>query len=141
MKEGLTKITQNLTNRAEVHDRSKMEDDEFEGFTAFNRIHPDLEYGSEEYKESFESIRPYTEESIKKHQSRNSHHPEYHTDVRSMGWIDIIEMVCDWYAASQTYSSNGSFQKSVDICKNKYNFSTEQLWLIDEIATFLENSD
>lgn len=139
VKQSLMKITQNLNERAEVHDRSKMDDDEFEGFCWFNRMNPDLEYGSNEYKEAFESIKPHTEKAIKKHQSRNSHHPEYHgDDVKSMGWLDIIEMVCDWHAASQTYSNTGSFQKSVALCKKKYNFSTEQLWLIDEVAKFLE---
>ena len=122
VQQNLTKVIRDLLDRKEIHDLSKIEDDEFEGFAHFQRINPDVEYGSEGYKQNLEFIKPYTEKAIELHQSRNSHHPEYYKNVKEMGWLDIIEMVCDWYAASQSYSKKGSFENSLKICKEKYSF-------------------
>lgn len=38
--------------------------------------------------------------AIRKHNHRNSHHPEYHGGVAYMGRLDVAEMVADWYARS-----------------------------------------
>lgn len=35
---------------------------------------------------------------IETHWKNNRHHPEYFKDISNMEELDIIEMVCDWYA-------------------------------------------
>lgn len=46
-------------------------------------------------------------EAIKYHWSHNKHHPEYYYDKEEdMSELDIIEMVCDWFARSLQYNTD-----------------------------------
>ena len=83
-------ICDHLGERAEKHDDSKYNSDEFEGFSYFNTLDPDLEYGSEEYKKAIEKIRPHTEQATKLHYSRNSHHPEYYENIEDMSLLCLL---------------------------------------------------
>ena len=45
-------------------------------------------------------------EAIRYHWSHNKHHPEYYYDKEdNMSELDIIEMVCDWFARSLQYNT------------------------------------
>ena len=140
----MEKIVDELQARATTHDLSKYREDEFEGYTYFNKLDPNLKYGSDEYKEAMVELEPYIKEACELHYKRNSHHPEYHYSPQDMPLLDIIEMVCDWYAASQTYSSNTEmtaeerFNNSLRICIEKYNFRISQIWVINEVAKLLK---
>ena len=142
--ETINHICNHLHNRAINHDKSKYKDDEFEGFCYFNTLDPNLEYGSKKHKEAIERIKPYTENTLKLHYSRNSHHPEFHDNLEDMTLLDLIEMVCDWKSASIVYhnqenveESKKAFEHSIKICKEKYNFTETQLWIIDQVAELL----
>jgi len=51
--------------------------------------------------------------ALEHHFSANRHHPEFHKDgVAGMNLLDVVEMLCDWKAASFR-SSGGEFRKSV----------------------------
>lgn len=134
----LKSIIENIGDRAHAHDISKFMEDELNGFSYFERMDPSLKYGSPEYKEAFKKIEHHVREAIILHHSRNDHHPEYHNNVQDMNFLQIIEMVCDWKAASETYSDSGSFMRSVEIGMGKYDFSDPQIWLINQVADFLE---
>jgi hypothetical protein len=109
----LGKIAQELERRALVHDVSKFTEDEFMGFVALNHADKIHGYGTPEYKAALAEIN-----AVGLHTSRNSHHPEYHTaGIRDMGLLDLIEMVCDWQAASAVYGNNNfgeSLRNSMD---------------------------
>ena len=146
VRKALIEIINDLECRANVHDMSKYQKDEFDGYTYFNKIDPDLKYGSEEYEQAIASIKPHIDKAVKLHYERNSHHPEHHANVEEIPLLDVIEMVCDWYSASQTYSSNKKdtfeesikrFNNSIEVSKNKYDFTVGQLWVIDEVAKLL----
>lgn len=81
-----------LINRIIVHDNSKFTKSELYGLsTIFNRsalIDPTV------------LLSPQQQDVIQTHWYNNRHHPEYFDDVSEMLEIDIIEMVCDWYARS-----------------------------------------
>ena len=155
--EGVRLVTADLRRRAEVHDLSKLRADEFEGFSRINaaaRIH---KFGSPEYRERMERERP----TIDLHFSRNCHHPERprlmgeqaeqarglpddatywaaHGDAR-LSFLDIIEMVCDWWAARKGYNDPRPWPESVKLnleAKGKY-LDQHQLWLAEEVAQFL----
>lgn len=118
-----------LTERAGRHDASKLEEPELSGFYEMNAIskRSDVVYGSPEYKALMDSQKPV----IEHHYRANDHHPEhwkFHAPVSgtvlqagtpetsgalisSMTLPALIEMLCDWDAASQRYK-NGSFSKS-----------------------------
>ena len=137
VKEGLKKVSNELDHRALVHDLSKFKDDEFMGYIAVKQACSNTEYGSPEHKEVMRSIKDVADPAMANHFSRNSHHPEYHKNIEDMSFLDIIEMVCDWYAAAKTYN-NGNLQNSVKIGKEKFNFTDNQLWLIDQVVELLE---
>lgn len=138
----LLAVQQELERRGIVHDASKMLDDEFAGFSRINaaaRIH------SPEYAEGMKRERG----TIDLHFSRNSHHPEYHHDdgaefmgthlAPNMGFLDVIEMVCDWWGARQGYDDPRPWEESVKLNleqKGKY-LPPEQLWLARQVADFL----
>ena len=56
-----------------------------------------------------------------------------------MGWLDIIEMVCDWRAAGVTYGLSGGLRESIKVHHKRFDFSAEQWWLIEQVAEFLGN--
>jgi hypothetical protein len=95
--------------------------------------------------------------------SRNSHHPERPRllgeaaetarglpddatywaahSAAAMTFLDIIEMVCDWWGARKGYNdSRMTWGESVTMnleSKGKY-LSEQQKWLVEEVAQFLE---
>ena len=106
--DGLEQVSDELRRRGRVHDRSKYQFDEFEGFSQINATAREHPYGSKEYEESLNSAKG-PDGCITKHFARNSHHPEYFIDhpehydgIEEMGWLDLIEMVIDWHSAALT---------------------------------------
>lgn len=84
--------------RIPVHDISKLEGMEKEAFDIATPKLAETEYGSEEYRTALKEIRP----AIQQHYSLNSHHPEhYENGIDGMNLFDLIEMLCDWKAASE----------------------------------------
>ena len=157
----LTRICHALEERAIEHDASKMLDDEFAGFARINAVARVHKFGSAEYKDSMRQERA----TIDLHFSRNSHHPERprllgeaaeverglpddatywaaHASAR-MTFLDLIEMVCDWWGARRGYDdSRMAWPASVEMnleSKGKY-LSDEQKWLVREVAQFFNES-
>lgn len=127
----LKKVEQELERRAIVHDASKMLDDEYFGFSRINAAARINKFGSPEYAENMKRERP----TIDLHFSRNSHHPERHMQ----GFLDVIEMVCDWWGARAGYDDPRSWEESVELnLETKGDLLTKnQLWLAREVADFL----
>jgi hypothetical protein len=131
VKLALRTVTNALERRAEVHDLSKMRDDEFAGFSRINAAARVNKFGSPEYAEGMRRERA----TIDLHFSRNTHHPEN----QPQNFLDIIEMVCDWWGARKGYDDPRPWDASVQLNlaqKGKY-LSPEQLWLANEVAAFL----
>jgi hypothetical protein len=136
VKLALHSVVYALERRAEVHDLSKMLDDEFAGFSRINAAARINKFGSPEYSEGMKRERP----TIDLHFSRNRHHPEYQEASDEMTFIDVIEMVCDWWGAGKGYDSTMPWKDSVELNlkqKGKY-LRPEQIWLAKEVAAFLE---
>lgn len=143
----LNRVSTALRERATVHDLSKLLDDEFAGFARINaaaRVH---KFGSDEYREGMKRERP----TIDLHFSRNRHHPEYYGKriaggrlmSDEMGFLDVIEMVCDWWGASNGYDDPRPWSESVKLnidAKGKY-LTREQLWLAHQVADFLGGAE
>jgi len=144
-----------LAERREVHDASKLLDDEFAGFSRINVIARREKFGSPEYVEAMKRER----ETIDTHFKRNSHHPERAALLVSQPWagaeaeqawqlgrseheqtfLDVIEMVCDWWGAARGYDDPRPWSESVELnlaSKGKY-MTPEQRWLAREVAEFL----
>lgn len=153
----LLAVVQDIERRSLVHDASKMLDDEFSGFARINAIARVNKFGSEEYKASMKQERA----TIDLHFSRNSHHPERPKlmgdaaevdrglpddatywaarDGARMTFLDVIEMVCDWWGARKGYGDSRTWQESVELNFTSKGslLSAEQLWLARDVAAFL----
>lgn len=128
---GLTIVGQEIERRGLEHDTSKMLDDEFAGFARINAAARINKFGSPEYADAMQRERP----TIDLHFSRNTHHPEN----QPQSFLDIIEMVCDWWGARKGYNDSRPWAESVELnfkAKGQY-LSPEQLWLAREVAAFL----
>lgn len=110
-----------LTQRAIDHDKSKLTNPELDTFVEFTPKLKESTYGSDEYKEFLKGMQV----ALKHHYENNSHHPEHFKDgIRGMNLIDIVEMFCDWKAATLRHA-DGDINKSIDINKSRFNYSDD----------------
>lgn len=131
-------ITDNLNYRADSHDDSKFEADELEYYSAYEKLPEGLKFGSEEYKQALKELNVGVgTPGFNMHSSRNDHHPEYYEDVSDMGFLPIIEMVCDWNGAMRAYGNKQDWMESVDYNISRFDFNDNQIWLIKQVAEFL----
>lgn len=133
VREGLLLIRQELERRGCVHDASKFSDAEFDGFARINAAARNHPYGSPEYRAGLAQER----DVIHHHNIVNSHHPEHHNSPIDMGLFDLIEMVCDWRGAGKGYG-NTSFRDGLKIQRERFRFTPEQWWVIDQLADFFD---
>lgn len=117
----VNKIVHELIYRGNWHDHTKLQNPEAEGFaTVFEKM-KDVEYGSKEYEECKNSIT----DTIQHHYEYNRHHPEhFENGIDDMSIVDLVEMLCDWKAASKK-NKKGSLEKSINVCCEKYNISPQ----------------
>ena len=116
-----------MMERGMKHDASKLEEPEKSYFDKYTPILAELEYGSEEYEASLAALGP----AIEAHYAKNSHHPEHYPNgIEDMTLMDIVEMFCDWKAATER-QDNGNLRKSLEHNKKKYSIAP-QLYKIFE---------
>jgi hypothetical protein len=114
-------IVSRLTGRANDHDKSKLLAPEREAFDVYTPKLKGSTYGSDEYKRFLSELKP----ALDHHYSENRHHPEHFEDgVRGMTIMDIVEMLCDWYAATQRHA-DGDILKSIEINQSRFGYSDE----------------
>ncbi|MEK5178238.1 DUF5662 family protein [Paenibacillus odorifer] len=151
-------VANDLIKRALVHDKSKLESPEIEIFTEYTPKLKDSTYGSDEYKGFLQGMG----EALKHHYAANSHHPEHfkkyvcngcfkeykampnhcdvcmysqfqeESDITQMNLLDIIEMFCDWRAATMRHT-DGDIMKSIDLNQKRFRYS-------DDLAAIFRNT-
>src|SRR5687768_5660350 len=86
-----------ILSRSDNHDFSKLGEPEKSSFD--NAPHPSsLVFGSDEYRQSIENLRP----ALEHHYANNSHHPQhYEGGVNDMDLFDVLEMLVDWKASTE----------------------------------------
>ena len=129
---------EDLQARSDAHDQSKLIEPELAAFDIATPKLATLEYGSEEYRESLRELGP----ALDHHFSQNDHHPEhYENGCAGMSLMALIEMLCDWRAASErvkqrtdgdTYLSK-SFEEGLAYNQERFGYS-------DEVAAILLNT-
>lgn len=114
-------FTDRLKFRAMLHDKSKLTPIEKETFDEVTPLLKNLTYGSEEYTEQMNKMKT----ALDHHYTSNSHQPEHYAKgVRGMNLVDIVEMVCDWKAASERHT-DGNFLDSIKHNKERFNISDD----------------
>lgn len=121
VRELLDAVEANIHRRGDVHDASKLQSPEREYFDEWTPKLRDSVYGSDEYKQFLAAMKP----GLDHHYANNSHHPEHWPNgVRDMSLLDIIEMLCDWKAATLRHAT-GDILKSIEINQKRFGYSDE----------------
>ena len=122
-------FTRELERRGREHDASKLQSPERE---AFDEVTPQLRgltYGSEEYKANIAKLG----EALQHHYAVNSHHPEHYPNgIDGMTLCDLVEMFCDWKAATERHA-DGNLERSIEINRERFGMS-------DQLAAIFENT-
>lgn len=129
----ISEVTNELQKRMIYHDMSKMSDLEKNIFDEFTPKLKDSTYGSDEYKKFLSEMKV----ALDHHYKENKHHPEhFDKGIRGMNLIDLVEMLCDWYAASLRHD-DGDIYKSIEINKNRFGYSDDLAEILKNTADFL----
>ena len=129
----LEEVINILRERQNLHDSSKLKEPEKDYYDEYTPKLRDSTYGSEEYKDFLSEMKP----ALDHHYKMNSHHPEhYECGINGMNLIDLVEMFCDWKAAT-TRHSNGSLSKSIRINKDRFNIGNQLVDIFENTKTFL----
>ena len=124
-------VISTLTGRMVTHDQSKLGKKEIELFTEFTPKLKAITFGSDEYKACLKGLKP----ALDNHYACNRHHPEhYENGVEGMTLIDVLEMCCDW-TASSLRTKDGSFSKSLEICKERFGINKKLVRLLQNTFT------
>ena len=118
-----------LKIRVECHDQSKLGDVEKKIFDIYTPKLKATTYGSDQYEEFLAEMSV----ALKHHYENNSHHPEYFENgIGGMTLIDLLEMICDWKAATERHA-DGSIAASLKNNKERFKIS-------DQLSKVLEKT-
>ena len=123
-----------LIDRSVKHDQSKLESPEKEIFDEYTPKLSQVTYGSDEYKGYLKEMKI----ALDHHYLANRHHPEhFENGVNDMNLIDLIEMLCDWKAATLRHD-DGDIYKSIEINKKRFDISNELTDILYNTVKLLE---
>jgi len=127
----LNRFAKELIERGEVHDDSKLVSPEKELFDELTPLLSSLKYGTPEYQESLDKLKP----ALDHHYANNSHHPQYYENgVDGMDLFDLVEMFFDWKAATER-TKDGDIRKSVEINSIRFNLSPQLVNIFNNTIT------
>lgn len=110
-----------LVGRAEEHDRLKLEPPEVDIFTEFTPKLAESTYGSDEYNKFLNEMSV----ALEHHYANYRHHPEhFEHGINDMNLVDIVEMLCDWKAASLRHN-DGNLLKSIEINARRFGYDDQ----------------
>jgi hypothetical protein len=120
-----------LLERASRHDMSKLEEPELSVFEEYTPKLANTTYGSDEYKIYLAEMKL----ALDHHYANNKHHPEFNDingfsfqtlndSIRSMDLVDIVEMLCDWLAATERHN-DGKIGNSININEKRFGINDQ----------------
>lgn len=124
-------IVTELLKRGQNHDQSKLDHPEVECFAEWTPKLASCKFGddgeiTDEYKEMLANLKP----TLDHHYAKNRHHPEHYPNgVKDMNLVDLLEMICDWKAASLR-QNDGNILKSVEAVTKRFGISKELAQII-----------
>ncbi len=129
VRQRISECVNSLNFRAKVHDASKLLPPEKQAFDEATPLLHGMTYGSDEYKASIAKLGP----ALAHHYFVNSHHPEHYPDgIAGMSLLDLLEMLCDWKAATERHA-DGDLERSIEINRARFGIS-------DQLASILRNT-
>lgn len=117
----IRKIIKELSYRDLHHDASKFKEPELSTYNKYVPLLKETPFGSEEYVKLRDKM---YNDGLKHHFENNRHHPEhFNNGIKDMTLVDVVEMFCDWYSASQR--SDTGFEEGLEFNKDKFKMSDE----------------
>jgi hypothetical protein len=127
----------NLAWRSEKHDASKLVEPELAAFDIATPKLAELEYGSEKYKQSLKDLGP----ALEHHFAHNDHHSEFHRDgVDGMSLLSLLEMLCDWRAASERVKQRTDDPEKMKTFESGLAYNFERFGIDEQLRTILMNT-
>lgn len=125
-----------LEKRAYEHDRSKLDSPEIDLFAELTPVLAGLTFDSDEYKESLEKLKP----ALDHHYAKNRHHTEHFPNgIEGMNLVDLIEMFCDWKAASER-QHDGNLLKSIEVAAKRFKLPPVLVAILKNTVDLFENA-
>jgi hypothetical protein len=117
----ITRMISMLNSRSIRHDHSKLITPEKEVFDIYTPKLRDTTYGSEEYFEYLIEM----QKALNHHYEQNRHHPEHFEDgINEMNLIDLMEMLCDWIAATKRHA-DGDIIQSIELNQKRFQYGDQ----------------
>ncbi len=130
----LGRFAQELISRGIEHDSSKLSKPEVEGFTEFTSKLAETDYGKDEYNDYLIQLKS----TLSHHYSHNRHHPECHENgVSGMNLIDLVEMFCDWKAATSRHN-NGDLSTSIILNKDRFKLDRQLVNIFKNTVEYMQ---
>jgi hypothetical protein len=127
-------VVRELNIRVQEHDRSKTMLPEVAIYNEMIPILNSVKYGTPEYKAAASKLGPAWEH----HKKNNRHHPEYFKDgIDGMDLVDLIEMLCDWRAASERGKGN-RLEDNLDVNQKKHKISDQLMSILKNTLTLIK---
>lgn len=126
VQEALEVMCSKLKQRGLSHDRTKLQQLEFDGFVSTREKFKKANYGSPEYQECIKLTKP----AVDHHYKNNRHHTGYHKNgINDMTLIDLLEMIADWKAAARR-SPDKKLEDTLEYAFKKYKIEPQLQLLI-----------
>jgi hypothetical protein len=104
-----------------------MEEPELTPFVKMTPLLAQTTYGSDEYDAMLEELKP----ALEHHYAKNAHHPEHHKEgVSDMTLIDLMEMLCDWKAATMRHN-DGNIRKSIEVNGKRFKINSQLVKILE----------
>jgi len=127
-------IIKELIDRANCHDDTKLEDPELPLFDEYTPKLAAVSYGSSEYEQFLKGLKP----ALDHHYAHNRHHPEHFLNgIKDMDLVDLIEMLCDWKAASLR-QHDGNILKSIEKNQDRFEYTKELSRIFENTVELFE---
>lgn len=127
----------NITVRSKKHDATKLIEPEKSAFDIATPKLANLKYGSDEYKESLKELGS----ALEHHYQHNDHHPQYfHNGVEGMSLMSLLEMLCDWRAASERTKQHTDDPVVMNTFEAGIEFSIGRFHIEPQLAQILRNT-
>jgi hypothetical protein len=114
----MTHVIKELVDRSVVHDFSKTQPPEVDGFDRATAQLSSMAYGSPEYDRSRAELMP----TLEHHYAKNRHHPEFFGDrgINGMTLADLVEMLADWRASTERMGGTGDLRESIRLNAKRF---------------------
>lgn len=130
-------ITDRLTTRGVEHDRLKLESPEVDIFAEYTPKLAETTYGGEEYNKYLEEM----DIALQHHYANYRHHPEhFENGINDMTLIDVVEMLCDWKAATLRHN-DGNLLKSIETNAQRFGYDDQLKQIFINTAKLFDEHD